>query len=408
MQSLESCRNDFPILQRKIYNRPLVYFDNAATMQMPIHVMESIRDHYVNHNANVHRGIHLLSEESTSALENARNIVAEFLGASSAEEIVFTQGCTDSINLVAHGLMSQIQSGDEIIVSALEHHSNFVPWQQLCLEKNAKFHVVPAPDGCLDMDTYYALLSKRTKVVAVTHISNLTGSVLPIAEIISAAKQVGAYTVVDGAQSVRHGLPEALRAGCDFCCFSGHKVMAPTGIGVLYGRRDALECLTPCRFGGGMVDLVEQERTTYGPLPFRLEAGTPNYMGAIALGAALQYLKGIGIAAVQKQEQEILDRIEQQLLTFEGLHILGHPARRLGAISFAVEGVHPYDLASFLDKEGIAVRSGSHCAQPGLRTFGISSALRVSPAFYNTADEVETFCGALARSIELLRKWRRV
>lgn len=403
MRTLEACREHFAILNRQVYGKPLVYLDNAATMQMPLPVLNAIQEHYTLHNANVHRGIHLLSEESTSAMENARDIVARFLGARSSRQIIFTQGCTDSINLVARGLAPQIQSGDEIIVSALEHHSNFVPWQQLCAEKKVQFRVIPTPNGSLDLDAYYSLLNQRTKLVAITHISNLTGSVFPVSEVISAAKAVGAYTLVDGAQSVRHGIDKAVEAGCDFCVFSGHKVMAPTGIGVLYGRVEAIEQLVPARYGGGMVDQVDAERTTFGELPARLEAGTPNYSGAIALGAALQYLESLGLDSVQKWEDTLIHLLETKLASMEDVHILGAPTYRAGALSFIVDGVHPYDLASLLDKEGIAVRSGSHCAQPGLDTFGVSGAVRVSPAFYNTVEEIEYFCAALRRCIDFFK-----
>lgn len=405
MQSIVSCRKDFPILHRQIYGKPLIYLDNAATMQMPVPVLDCIREHYTYHNGNVHRGIHRLSEESTAALERAREIVCRFLTAEDAAQIVFTQGCTDSINLVVRGLAPQIQRGDEIIVSALEHHSNFVPWQQLCREKGAQLRIFPVSNGIPDLSVYYRMLNKRTKVVAMTHISNLTGTVFPIAEMIAAAKAAGACTLVDGAQSVRHGIAQAIQAGCDFCCFSGHKVMAPTGIGVLYGRREALERLTPSRYGGGMVDQVEDRSTSFGPLPSRLEAGTPNYAGAIALGTALQYLESLGLESVEKQEDLLVQTLETHLSVARNIHILGIPAHRAGALSFTVEGIHPYDLASLLDKEGIAVRSGSHCAQPGLRTFGISAALRVSPAFYNTVEEITRFCAVLQRCIGLLQKW---
>lgn len=405
MPSIDTCREDFPILRRQIYGKPLIYLDNAATVQMPTPVLDCIREHYTCHNGNVHRGIHLLSEESTTALEAAREIVRHFLKADDTAQIIFTSGCTDSINYVARGLAAQIHHGDEIIVSALEHHSNFVPWQQLCREKGAQLRILPVSNGIPDMTAYYRLLNRRTKVVAVTHISNLTGTVFPIAEIISAAKAVGAYTLIDGAQSVRHGIAQAIQAGCDFCCFSGHKVMAPTGIGVLYGRLSALEQLIPARFGGGMVDRVEDEYTSYGPLPSRLEAGTPNYVGAIALGAALQYLEALGLEAVEAQEDRLLKALEAQLADSSSIHILGAPARRAGALSLTVDSIHPYDLACLLDKEGIAVRSGSHCAQPGLRTFGISGALRVSPAFYNTIEEITRFCTALHHCIGLLQKW---
>lgn len=405
MQPIDLCRKDFPILNRKIYGKPFIYFDNAATMQMPLPVLGCIRDHYLLHNGNVHRGIHLLSEESTKAMEDARSIVRRFLGAASSDEIVFTQGCTDSINLVAHGIASQIQSGDEIIVSALEHHSNFVPWQHLCFKKGAQLKIIPAVDGSLDLNTYYRLLNKRTKFVAVTHISNLTGAVLPIKEIISAAKAVGSLTLIDGAQSVRHGISQAILTGCDFCCFSGHKVMAPTGIGVLYGRKKVLEQLEPFRFGGGMVDRVEDFHTTYSPLPSRLEAGTPNYVGAIALGAALQYLEGLGLASVAERENLLLRSLEDRLSMAQDIQILGTPKYRAGALSFTVDGVHPFDLASLLDKQGVAVRSGSHCAQPGLRSLNLSTSVRVSLAFYNTIEEIDAFYSIVRKSIDFLRKW---
>lgn len=399
-------RNDFPILSQHIHGKQLVYLDNAATTQVPQQVIDCIAAHYALEHANVHRGIHNLSERSTQKLELAREAVRRFINADASDEIIFTRGTTDSINLVAMGLEETILPGDEIIVSQLEHHSNFIPWQQLCIRRGAILRVIPTPDGQPDLEAYYRLLNEKTRIVAVTQVSNLTGTVMPLKEIISAAHSCGALVLVDGAQSARHGC-DVQRLDCDFFCFSGHKMFAPTGIGVLYGKKSCLDRIAPVYFGGGMVDCVTQENTSFALLPYRLEAGTPNFVGAIALGRAVEYLEALGYDNIANWEDELLAYAERQIEGIEGLSVLGHPLKRSGVLSFSVKGVHPYDLASLLDKYGIAVRSGNHCAQPAMRSFDLESVTRISTAFYNTMNEMDMLCGALCRSITMLKKWRK-
>lgn len=407
MFDIAACRKDFPVLGKTIYGKPLVYLDNAATTQVPKQVLEAFSEHYEQEHANVHRGIHYLSERSTQKLEEARCAVQRFLGACYVEEIIFTQGTTDGINLVAGGMAREIREGDEIVVSMLEHHSNFVPWQQLCLRNKAKLRIAPAPDGEIDLEAFAAMLTKRTKMVALTQVSNLTGSVLPLRQMIAMAREKGIPVLVDGAQGIRHEQTDVLELDCDFYCFSGHKMLAPTGIGVLYGKKERLEALTPVRFGGGMVDVVTREHTTFAPLPARLEAGTPNFAGAIALAAAVRYLEEKGLRDIGRREAELLAYTEQKLQGIDGLHILGSPRKRSGAISFGVDDIHSYDLASILDKMGIAVRSGSHCAQVALQEFSMTEATRVSPAFYNTAEEIDVLAEGVRRAGAMLRKWRK-
>lgn len=388
-----------------MYGRPLVYLDNAATTQVPRQVLDAVCGHYEHEHANVHRGIHYLSERSTQKMEEARGAVAAFIGARSDSEIVFTHGTTDAINTVADGMEPHIGEGDEIIVSVLEHHSNFVPWQQLCMRKGARLRVMPAPDGEIDMQAYRTMLNERTKMVAVTQVSNLTGTVTPLAEIISLAHEKGIPVLVDGAQGVRHANTDVGALDCDFYCFSGHKMLATTGVGVLYGKREQLERLAPSRFGGGMVDVVTENKTTFAPLPARLEAGTPDFAGAIALGAAVQYLEQLGRKAIGRRENELLAYAEHELGQAEGVHILGQPKKREGVLSFWMEGIHSYDMASMLDKLGTAVRSGSHCAQVALQSFGLTDVTRVSPAFYNTEAEIDALCAGIEKSAAMLRKW---
>ncbi len=407
MLSADIIRKDFPILDTDIGGVPVAYLDNAATTQVPLPVLERVREHYLHDNANVHRGIHTLSERSTAAFEGARETAARFLGAESAEEIIFTQGTTDAINTVASGMRRSIGRGDSIVVTSLEHHSNFVPWQQLCEEKGARFGVVPCPAGEIDMAALRRELESSPKLVCVTQVSNLTGTVMPLREIIECAHAAGAAVLVDGAQGVRHEPVNVRELDCDFYCFSGHKLLAPTGIGVLYGKRERLQQLTPARYGGGMVDIVLASGTTFGDLPYRLEAGTPNYVGAVALGAAIEYIERTGREEISRTEHELLAYAERALAQIGGLRILGSPARRAGVISFTLEGIHPYDAASILDKLGIALRSGTHCAQPGLNECGVESAIRLSPAFYNTREEIDRCCAAIRRTMEMLAKWTK-
>lgn len=405
MADLSRCRADFPILSQTIHGRPLVYLDNAATTQVPRQVLDCMVTHYTLNNANVHRGIHTLSERSTTCLEEARETVRAFLNASTPEEVIFTQGTTDSINMVARGIAQTLELGDEIVVTELEHHANFLPWQQLCLERGARLRIAPQRNGELDRMAFRALMSPRTRLVAVSQVSNLTGAVHPVAELAAEAHAVGAMLLVDGAQAVRHESADMQAMDCDFYCFSGHKLLAQSGIGVLYGKRHRLERLSPARYGGGMVDVAGAAGSTFAPLPHRLEAGTGSYAQAIALGAAIRYIDAVGRVEISHREHELLEYAAGQISALEGVALLGQPSRRAGCLSFTVEGVHPYDLASLLDKQGIAIRAGNHCAQPALRSFGLESVSRMSPAFYNTEEEIDALCAGVVRSAELLRKW---
>lgn len=407
MLQVKEIRKDFPILDSQVNGERLIYLDNAATTQVPLCVLDRLRAHYLQDNANVHRGIHTLSERSTAAFEEAREVVRGFLNARSAEEIIFTQGTTDAINTVAAGLRNRVGAGDLVVVTALEHHSNFLPWQRLCEERGAAFQAVPCPDGILDEKAFSAALGRRPKVVALAQVSNLTGTVFPVRELTALAHAAGALVLVDGAQGVRHETADVRELDCDFYCFSGHKILSPSGIGVLYGKQACLERLEPARVGGGMVDVVAAERSTYGTLPARLEAGTPNISGAVALGEALRYIEALGRNEISAWEHELTAYAEEALSAIEGLTILGRPARRAGVLSFTLEGVHPYDAASVLDKLGVALRSGNHCAQPGLREFGLEAAIRLSPAFYNTKEEIDRTCKAIVRTMGLFQRWTK-
>ena len=395
-------REDFPILKQQVYGRSLVYLDNAATSQVPRQVLERITEHYTKEHANVHRGVHFLSMASTSAMEDVREKTAAFLHAPSSKNIIFTQGTTDSIHLVCGGLEDRLNENAGILVSVLEHHSNFVPWQQVCLRHHAPFAVCPAPDGVLDLQEMERLLdSRKYCLVAVTQVSNLTGSVYPVREIADMAHRYGAALLVDGAQGVLHLGADVQQMDCDYYCFSGHKMLSPTGTGVLFGRKEALEKLRPVRTGGGMVDLVTAGQTTFDELPQRLEAGTPNIAGIIGMGEAIDYLMQHDLEQIRSYEARLIAYTEEQLAQIPSVHLLGHPEQRAGAVSFIVEGIHPYDIAVMADKLGYAVRSGSHCAQPALRSFDAETAVRVSPAFYNTMQEIDGFCDALQRIIHM-------
>lgn len=406
MFDIENIRMDFPILNREVHGKKLVYLDNAATTQVPRQVAEAITEHYYNDNANIHRGIHYLSEISSQKYEDARKKVRNFINAESESEIAFTCGTTSSINTVASGFCDAfIQEGDEIIVSQLEHHSNFVPWQNVCRKKNAVLRILPAENGEIDISDFQRLLNERTKIVALTQVSNVTGTVTPVEEIIKISKDAGVPVLIDGAQGIRHEKVDVQELGCDFYCFSGHKMMGPTGIGVLYAKEKWMEQMEPVTSGGGMVDKVTADYTSYNTHPHKFESGTPNYVGAIALGKAIDYLNSVGRQDIADYEAELLAYTEERLKQFPELTILGRPSGRAGVISFSVEGVHPYDIASMLDKFGIAVRSGSLCAQPLLQTFALDSVVRVSPAFYNTFAETDSLMEALHKSCSLLQKW---
>ena len=408
-------RKDFPILDQKIYGKPLVYLDNAATSQVSTRVVNRVEDHYLNEHANIHRGIHYLSEKSTEAVEKARETVQTFIGAESSDEIIFTQGTTDSIHLVADGIAQEIRKrmseGESdsigIVTTQMEHHSNFVPWQQACRREQIRFFVCPAPDGELDLDALGKILKNNSiRLVACAHVSNLTGTVNPLDKIIPLAHRYGAEVLVDGAQGILHQHVDVKELDCDYYCFSGHKMTGPTGIGVLYGKRECLEKLEPVRFGGGMVDIVTEKETTWGPLPHRFEAGTPNIAGIIGLGAAVDYLTEHDFDAMHKWEEELMAYAAEKIGALPYVRIIGHPQKRAGAIAFVVDGAHPYDIASIIDKYGVAVRTGNHCAQPMLKALGESAAVRVSPAFYNTKEEIDLLCDTLNNAIAMLRKYQ--
>ena len=414
--NIDKIRDDFPILNTKVNGKPLIYLDNAATMQMPLPVLKSIQKHYENDNANVHRGIHTLSEKSSYEFEQARACVKDFIGACSSEEIVFCSGTTDAINIVASMLeISYLSKGDEIIVSNLEHHSNFVPWQMLCKKVGARLRIIANKNGDLDKDDIKQAINKHTKLIAITQVSNVTGTITPAKEIIDIAHQHNIPVLVDGAQGIRHCLTSMQDLACDFYCFSGHKLGALSGIGVLYISSDAkMRCslkdnkatLPPVRFGGSMVDTVSSTDTTFAPSPLCYEAGTPNYVGAISLAATLNYISALGREKLAAYETSLLNKLEQSLQNIDGVRILGLPNMRAACISFVAEGAHPLDLATLLDKMGVAVRSGQLCAQPVLESFGVTRALRVSPAFYNTEEEIDLFINYLKQTLKLLRRYR--
>lgn len=404
MEDFKAVREDFPILSSKIYGQPLIYLDNAATTQMPRCVLRRIQEHYERYNANVHRGIHYLSEQSTAHFETARATVRSFLGAKDCKEIIFTSGATDAINLVARGFQERfLRPGDEVIATEMEHHANLIPWQEACRRSGATLRIIPLTGmGELDLDAYYAMLSARTRIVAVTAVSNVLGTVNPLKPMIQAAHQAGAAVLVDAAQAMRHIRFQVRELDCDFLCFSGHKVMGPAGIGALYGKEERLDELYPIAFGGGMVDRVSLCEAAYGELPQRLEAGTPNYPGAIGLAAALNYLSELGLEEITRWEKTLLREYETMLGQFPCIRILGAPARRAGAVSFTVENASPYDISMLLDKLGVATRSGHHCAQPLLQRFGVPYAVRLSPAFYNRLEEIPAVQSALERTLSVL------
>ena len=369
-------------------------------------MLARIESHYLHDNANVHRGIHTLSERSTAAFEQARETARRFLGGASDSEVVFTSGATEAVNLAAFGLAHLFSPGDVCIVTVLEHHSNLLPWQRLCRERDAELRVLPCPEGEPDLARYRRWLdAERVKLVAAAQVSNLTGTVLPLREMAELAHARGALFLADGAQGLRHETESVEALGCDLYCFSGHKLCAPTGIGALWGKTGILEALEPLRLGGGTVDRVTEQDYTLAELPARLEAGTPNISGAVALAEAMDYLTDIGRETISAREAALTEYAEKRLAQIPGLCILGKPKKRVGAISFTLSGVHPYDAASVLDKLGVALRSGTHCAQPALSSFGERAALRLSPAFYNTESELDAAGDAIEKTMEMFRKW---
>lgn len=401
----ESLISEFPILDQTVQGRPLVYLDNAATTQKPMAVLLASRHYYEAVNSNIHRGTHYLARLATEAFEKARQTVATHLNAASPDEVIFTAGTTDGINLVSNvlALSGRIKAGDEILISTLEHHSNIVPWQMLCERTGAELRVIPChEDGTLDQEVFRSLLSERTKVLSVTWISNSFGTVNPIGEMAKSAKEVGALVMVDAAQATAHQRIDVQGLGIDFLALSGHKVYAPTGIGALWGRADVLNDLPPWRGGGEMIKEVTFEKTTYNELPFKYEAGTPNIEGAISLAAALDFLNGLGLGAVQQHEKETIRSAAEALSGIRGIRFYG-PDDRAGALSFTVEGVHHYDLGTLMDQMGVAVRTGHHCCQPLMARFGITGTVRASFALYNTEKDVEALAEAVSRGVSMLR-----
>ena len=401
---VQKIRKDFPILNREVNGKPLVYFDNAATSQTPVQVIETIADYYKNYNANIHRGVHALSQEATDVYEAARRKIQKHFNAAQPHEIIFTSGTTHSINIVSNGYAQLLKEGDELIVSALEHHSNIVPWQMLCEKTGAVLKVIPMnEEGVLLMDEYDKLLSDRTKLVFVNHVSNALGTVNPIEEIITKAHAVGAEVLIDGAQASPHIRADVQALDVDYYVTSAHKLCGPTGIGMLYGKESALRRLPPSQGGGEMIAEVTFEKTTYADLPHKFEAGTPNIAGGIAFGAALDYINAIGMQQIAAYEEELLQYATDKLSKIPGLKIYGTAPKKTAVISFNVEGIHPYDIGSILDKLGIAVRTGHHCAQPIMDYYQIPGTVRASFSFYNTFEEIDRMVEALKKAITMLQ-----
>ncbi len=402
---LARIRADFPILAERINGKPLVYLDNAATSQKPRAVLDAIANYYAHMNANIHRGVHTLSVRATEAHDAARRTVKQFINAADTREIIFVRGATEAINLVAqtYGRV-HVGAGDEVLITAMEHHSNIVPWQILCEEKGAHLKVAPMDDrGELLLDAFASLIGPRTRIVAVTHVSNALGTVNPLREMIELAHRRGVPVLVDGAQAVPHFAVDVQALDCDFYAFSGHKVYAPTGIGVLYGKRALLDAMPPYQGGGDMIASVTFEKTTYNVLPYKFEAGTPDIAGAIALGAALKYISGLGMENIAAHEHDLLAYAAETVGAIPGVELIGTARERAGVLSFVLEGVHPHDLGTILDREGIAIRTGHHCAQPVMERFGIPATARASFAVYNTREEVDVLAAGIRTAREVFQ-----
>ncbi|WP_405202947.1 aminotransferase class V-fold PLP-dependent enzyme [Dokdonia sp. LLG6352-1] len=403
MLDIKKIREDFPILKREVNGKPLIYFDNAATSQTPQVVIDAIVDYYANYNANIHRGVHSLSQEATDAYEEARIKIQKHFNAAQPYEIILTAGTTHAINLVANGFASFLKKGEEVLVSALEHHSNIVPWQMLCEKTGAILKVIPQTEsGELDMDAFAKALSPQLKLVFVNHVSNALGTINPIDEIITEAHKVGAAVLIDGAQATPHIKPDVQALDADFYVCSAHKICGPTGVGVLYGKEEWLTKLPPYQGGGEMIDQVSFEKTTYAGLPHKFEAGTPNICGGIATGVGLDYMNGLGFDNIAAYEDELLQYATKQLLEIEGLKIYGTSAHKTAVVSFNVGEIHPYDIGTILDKLGIAVRTGHHCAQPIMDFYKIPGTVRASFSFYNTKEEIDTFIDGVKRAVAML------
>jgi len=399
MFDVEIVRNDFPLLKRMVHGKPLVYLDNAATSQKPLSVIEAIERYYTEENANIHRGVHWLSERATEAYENARARIARYINAASPQEVVFTRGTTESINLVAFSWgWKNLREGDEILISAMEHHSNIVPWQMICARTGAKLRVIPVSDsGELLLDEYRNLLNRKTRIVAVTHVSNVLGTVNPVSQMIQWAHENGSLFLLDGAQSIPHMDVNVRDLDCDFFAFSGHKLFGPTGIGVLYGKFALLDEMDPYQGGGDMIRSVTFEKTIYNSVPHKFEAGTPHISGGIGLGEAIDYLEKLNRHAAEIHETNLLHYGESLLRGIPGVRIIGNAKEKAGAISFLMDGVHPHDVGTILDQEGVAIRTGHHCCQPLMERFGIPATARASLAFYNSREDLDTLAEALGK-----------
>lgn len=404
-EKLKEIRNHFPILKEKVNGKQLVYFDNAATTQKPQSVIDAIAEYYTHQNANIHRGVHALSQKATDAYEISRRKIASFINAPKPEQIIFTRGTTESINLVAFSYAKTfLNEGDEIIISALEHHSNIVPWQMVCEEKKIKLKVIPInDDGDLIIEEYEKLLSNKTKIVAVNHISNALGTINPIKTIIDKAHAVGAIVLIDGAQSISHMPIDVQTLNCDFFAFSGHKMFASTGIGVLYGKEELLNKMPPFMGGGDMIKTVTFEKTEYNELPHKFEAGTPHIEAGITIGTAIDFIESIEFEFIKEQENNLLHYATERLKEINGVIIIGNAVKKTSVVSFVIDGIHPYDIGVILDKMGVAVRTGHHCTQPIMDRFCIPGTIRASFAFYNTTKEIDVFIDALKKAIEMLR-----
>ena len=402
--NIREIQEEFPALHQEIYGKKLIYFDNGATSQKPQIVINAIDKFYAKENANIHRGVHYLSQKATTEFEEARKKIQHFINAQKAEEIIFTKGTTDGINLVASSYGELLTAGDEILITAMEHHSNIVPWQMLCQRKGLILRVAPINlKGELIEEEFDKLLSKKTKLLAITHISNTLGTINPVKELTQKAHAVGAKVLLDGAQSIQHMKIDVKDLDCDFYVFSSHKLFGPTGIGVLYGKEDLLDRMPPYQGGGDMISRVTFEHTSYNELPFKFEAGTPHIAGGICLGTSIDFLNSIDLIGAEKHEGELTKYAESLLNTFEGLHIIGEAKNKASVISFTVDGIHPFDIGTLLDKQGIAVRTGHHCTQPLMDFYKIPGTTRASFAFYNSKEEIDLFVEAVEKSINMLK-----
>jgi len=402
--NIEEIRLQFPILSQKINDRNLVYFDNAATSQKPRMVIDAISSYYENENANIHRGVHSLSQSATNAYEKARKTICSYIHADNESEIIFTKGTTDGINLVANSFGSMLNEGDEVVISAMEHHSNIVPWQLLKARTNIKLRVIPIlQSGELDLSSLDTIFNSNTKLVSIAHISNTLGIINPVKEIISKAHQFGAKVLIDGAQSIQHQPINVKELNCDFFAFSGHKVFGPTGIGILYGKKEILNKMPPYQGGGDMIERVSFEKTTFNELPFKFEAGTPNIIGGIGLGKAIEFLGNLNIEAIQKHEQELLNYAQNRLNEISDITIYGVALEKTSVISFNIGSIHPFDIGTLLDKQGIAVRTGHHCTQPLMDFYQIPGTVRISFSMYNTKAEIDVFINSLKKAIQILQ-----